>query len=92
MNFIIKFVNLKNDEFDLLDKLIKNIDNYNAIKDSNAVHKTDYATSSNAGLVSVYSGDGISISNGAIYINRADSSQVKAGESKLRPIVPYNQH
>lgn len=29
--------NLKNDEFDLLDKLIKNIDNYNAIKDSNAV-------------------------------------------------------
>lgn len=62
------------------------------LKDSNAVHKTDYATSSNAGVVSVYSGDGISISNGAIYINRADSSQIKAGESKLRPIVPYNQH
>ena len=52
----------------------------------------NYATSSNPGLVSVYSGDGISVSNGAIYINRADSSQVKAGESKLRPIVPYNQH
>ena len=62
------------------------------LKDNNAVHKTDYATSNTPGLVSVYSGDGISVSNGAIYINRADSSQIKAGENRLRPIVPYNQH
>ena len=58
---------------------------------SNGVANIPIAGDNTLGLVQAYGGDGIACSNGAIYINRADSAQIKDGSNKLRPIVPYSQ-
>ena len=51
------------------------------------------ATSSNVGLVSVNSSNGINVnSSGQLYIQRAYDSQIKAGNVGYRPIVSETQH
>lgn len=55
------------------------------------VTRTDYASSSQAGVVKV--GDGLTYgSTGFIYTNRADQNLVKLGANLYRPTVPGNQH
>ena len=58
---------------------------------SSGIANIPIAGDNTLGLVQAYGGDGIACSNGAIYINRADSAQIKDGSNKLRPIVPYSQ-
>ena len=59
---------------------------------SNYVQKTDYATSSTTGVVKVGLLSGLSITNGSIKINPANSLNIKPGTNNFMPIVPLVQH
>ena len=58
---------------------------------SNYVQKTDYATSSNAGVVKV-AGLGVKMSNDELVIAPASSSQMKRGSGDNAPIVAAKEH
>ena len=57
-----------------------------------AVGNADYATTSNAGIVRISPGNGITINNGEIYLMVSSSSGIKAGTSGAYPVVPSHQH
>ena len=60
---------------------------------SNYVQKTDYASTSNAGVVRLGPGSGLSMEAGVILsIVRANSSEIKTGTNLVKPIVPVSQH
>lgn len=60
---------------------------------NNIITNTDYASSSEAGVVKVDSSRGITIdSNGRISTNPAPAGSVKSGVSSYLPIAPYYQH
>ena len=60
---------------------------------SNYVKKTDYASSSEAGVVKVNSTLGIGINaSGTLYTNTATQPMTKAGNYQFHSIVPSNQH
>ena len=57
------------------------------------VKPTDYATSSDAGVVKVDSTNGIGIESGhKLYIEYAPSNLIKSGTGNYRPITPPRQH
>lgn len=57
------------------------------------VRPTDYATSSDAGVVKVDSTNGIGIESGhKLYIEYAPSNLIKSGTGNYRPITPPRQH
>lgn len=57
---------------------------------SDYVKKTDYATSSKAGLVRPANGLFMSGTTGAVLISKASEAQIDAKTDKYYPIVPYN--
>lgn len=58
---------------------------------SNYVQKTDYATASTAGVVKVPSTSGIKLeSDGGIFVNAANESEIAERTESCRPIVPAN--
>ena len=57
------------------------------------VKKTDYATSTNAGIAKVNNAYGIGMTaNSELYVQKATDDQVKFGVISQRPIVPEKQH
>jgi len=61
---------------------------------SNYVQKTDYASSSNYGVVKtkLSGGTNVDSSDHTLIINKASSNFVKIGADNYTPIVPSNQH
>lgn len=56
------------------------------------VQKTDYATSSTAGLVKPGSGIALESGTGKIYIDNASENQIKGGIATNIAIAPFRQH
>ena len=54
------------------------------------VKNTDYASDSTAGVVKTWSNNGVSISNGTLYIAKAKDNEVTAKTNATKPIVPAN--
>lgn len=61
---------------------------------SDYVKNTDYASTSQKGIVGIDTGYGVGIvdSSHNLYVNKSTSEQVKVGAHQYRPIVPYTQH
>lgn len=60
---------------------------------SNYVQKTDYASSSEAGVVKIDPNRGLSIgTDGRASINASGTGSVKSGTSSYMPLVPFYQH
>lgn len=61
---------------------------------SNYVQKTDYASSSDAGVVKVNGAYGAYLHSTSkqLIINRGSSADIKSGVEQYKPIVPYTQH
>lgn len=62
------------------------------ILDAQGVANVPLADTNVAGVVKINSSDGVSISNGALFINGAASGNVKGGTNNYQPIVPSHQH
>ena len=59
---------------------------------SNYVQKTDYASSSDFGIIKVPLAGGLFAENGGIYINSATQAHTKAGTQGFYPVTPARQH
>lgn len=61
---------------------------------SNYVQKTDYATSSDAGVVKINNTgtSGLAMQNGELKIFLAQGNEIKSGTNNFKPVVPSKQH
>lgn len=83
------YTNSANDTFSFNNLKIERYDTlYNIL--NSKVGKTDYASSSEVGVVKV-NGNGLQMSNGTIIIDPATATNIKDGTHSYRPIVPSKQ-